>query len=337
MSDVILEVRELKKHFEMPRSFFDALLRKDEQRLIAVDGVSFSVKRHETLGLVGESGCGKSTLARCILRLYEPSSGTIVFDGTDITRAPAATMHAVRRSMQIVFQDPYSSLNPRMTVRQMLTEVLRFHKVCGREDEEMHLVQSMKMVGLTPEALDKFPRAFSGGQRQRIALARSLIMQPALLVADEPVSALDVSIQAQVLNLLADLRDELGLTMVFIAHELSVVRHVSTKVAVMYLGKIVEMGMTDEVFERTQHPYTEALLSALPHPVPVRRKRKPALEGDIPSPLDIPTGCRFHPRCPIAQEICRTKEPPMKQVSATHQLFCHLRPAAGDVKGPTAP
>ncbi len=336
MSDPILEVRGLSKHFDLPRPFFDALLRKEVQRLIAVDGVSFTVERHETLGLVGESGCGKSTLARCILRLHEPSAGRILFDGADITRAPAAAMRKVRGRMQIVFQDPYSSLNPRMTVRQTLTEVLRFHKVCTREEEEGRLVQAMKMVGLAQDALDRFPKAFSGGQRQRIALARSLVMQPQLLVADEPVSALDVSIQAQVLNLLADLRDELGLTMVFIAHELSVVRHVSTKVAVMYLGKIVETGMTHEVFERTQHPYTEALLSALPHPVPVRRKRKPALEGDIPSPLDIPAGCRFHPRCPIAQDICRTQEPPMKQVSPTHQLFCHLRGAAQEARGQTS-
>jgi oligopeptide transport system ATP-binding protein len=341
MSDTILDVEGLKKHFDVPRPFFDALLGKPGQVLVAVDGVSLTVERHETLGLVGESGCGKSTLARCILRLYEPSEGVIIFNGLDITKASASTMRDVRRKMQIVFQDPYSSLNPRMTVRQTLTEVLRFHKVCARAEEETYLQRTMKMVGLTPDAVDKFPKSFSGGQRQRIALARALVMQPTLLVADEPVSALDVSIQAQVLNLLADLRSELGLTLIFIAHELSVVKHVSTRVAVMYLGKIVEMGTTEEVFEKTQHPYTEALLSALPHPVPVRRQRKAALEGDIPSPLDIPKGCRFHPRCPIAEEICRTNEPPLRQISPTHQLLCHLRPSnweqARSVKNNTTP
>ncbi len=326
MSDTILAIKDLKKQFDLGRSFFDALLGKRGQVSVAVDGVSFEVERNETLGLVGESGCGKSTLARCILRLLEPSEGTILFNGTDITKASKSTMRGVRRQMQIVFQDPYSSLNPRMTVRQTLTEVIRFHKICSRNEEEAYLNKTMNMVGLTSDAADKFPRAFSGGQRQRIALARSLIVKPTLLVADEPVSALDVSIQAQVLNLLADLRDELGLTMIFIAHELSVVKHVSTRVAVMYLGKIVEMGTTEDVFGKTQHPYTEGLLSALPHPVPVRRQRKAALEGDIPSPLDIPKGCRFHPRCPIADEVCRVEEPPLRQISPVHQVLCHHRP-----------
>jgi oligopeptide/dipeptide ABC transporter ATP-binding protein len=321
----VLEVRHLQKAFDMPRPFFDMLTGKPGQKLVAVDDVSFSLAPHETLGLVGESGCGKSTLARCILRLYEPSGGKVLFKGQEITGLPAREMRAVRHQMQIVFQDPYSSLNPRMTVRQTLGEALRFHAMCARGEEEAELQRLLSKVGLTQDAADKFPRAFSGGQRQRVALARALAVNPVLLVADEPVSALDVSIQAQILNLLADLRDDLGLTMLFIAHELSVVKHVSSRVAVMYLGKVVEMGTTAEVFESTTHPYTEGLLAALPNPIPVRRSRKPALEGDIPSPLNIPSGCRFHPRCPIAEAICKTDPPPLKKVSATHEVLCHLR------------
>ncbi len=325
MSDAILEVTDLSKYFEMPRPFFDALRGKPAQRLTAVDHVSFALERHETLGLVGESGCGKSTLARCILRLYEPSSGAVKFDDQEITHLNPAAMREVRRKMQIVFQDPYSSLNPRLTVRQMLGEVLRFHKICQAGEEEDRLQELLRMVGLTPEAADKFPRAFSGGQRQRVAMARSIAVQPSLLVADEPVSALDVSIQAQILNLLSDLREQLGLTMLFIAHELSVVRHISSRVAVMYLGKIVEIGTSAEVFDGALHPYTEGLLSSVPHAAPVRRRRKPALEGDIPSPLHLPSGCRFHPRCAIAQEICKHETPPLKQLSPTHAIMCHLR------------
>ena len=244
-------------------------------------------------------------------------------------------MREVRRQMQIVFQDPYSSLNPRLSVRQALSEVLRFHKICSPEEEDAYLRRLLISVGLSPDAADKYPKAFSGGQRQRIALARSLAVQPTLLIGDEPVSALDVSIQAQILNLLADLRNELGLTMLFIAHELSVVKHVSTRVAVMYLGKIVEIGTTEEVFERPLHPYTEGLLSALPQPEPVRRHRKPAVEGDIPSPLNLPSGCRFHTRCPLAQEICRIQAPPYRQVTQTHHVLCHLRPTP-DWNGPVS-
>ncbi len=317
----LLEVDGLKKHFPIMRGF---IFSKQVGSVRAVDGVSFVIHEGETLGLVGESGCGKSTLARCIIRLYDPSEGQVIFDGTDITRLSPAGMRPVRRKMQIVFQDPYLSLNPRMSVRQTLSEALRFHKICAPSEEEAYLRKTMGMVGLTAEALDRCPKAFSGGQRQRIALARSLVVQPTLLVADEPVSALGVSIQAQVLNLLDDLRHELGLTMIFIAHELSVVKHISTRVAVMYLGKIVETGTTEEVFRDPQHPYTRALLSALPHPVPVRRKRQAALAGDIPSPLHIPKGCRFHPRCPVAQAVCRVEPPPLRQFGATHQAYCHL-------------
>ncbi len=326
MTEIILEVKNLSKHFEVPRPFFDAIRGKPAQNLIAVDDVSLKLERLETLGLVGESGCGKSTLARSILRLYEPSAGKVFFEGNEITELPAKEMRTIRKKMQIVFQDPYSSLNPKMTVRQMIIEVLRFHKICSKEEEEARLDELLRMVGLSIEDANKFPKAFSGGQRQRIALARSLAVEPTMLVGDEPVSALDVSIQAQILNLLFDLREELGLTMIFIAHELSVVRHVSTRVAVMYLGKIVETGKTDEVFDNPLHPYTEGLLAALPKPEPVKRNRKPAIEGDVPSPLNIPPGCRFHPRCPIAEEICSLETPPYRQVSDTHHVLCHLRP-----------
>jgi len=324
--DTLLEVKHLSKIFPMPRPFFDVLLKKPAQKLVAVDDVSLTVNRLETLGLVGESGCGKSTLARCILRLYEPTSGEIHFEGKEITHLPPGEMRNIRKKMQIVFQDPYSSLNPKMTVRQTLQEVLRFHKICLPNKEQTRLEGLLRMVGLQVEDANKFPKAFSGGQRQRIALARSLAVQPTLLVGDEPVSALDVSIQAQILNLLADLREELGLTMIFIAHELSVVRHVSTRVAVMYLGRIVEIGTTEEVFEQSMHPYTEGLLTALPRPEPVRRHRKAAVEGDVPSPINLPPGCRFHPRCPIVIDVCRQCIPPNRQVSPTHQVLCHLRP-----------
>ncbi|MCJ7626624.1 MAG: ABC transporter ATP-binding protein [Anaerolineaceae bacterium] len=329
MTEPILEVKNLSKFFEMPHPFFDVIRRIPAQKLVAVDDVSLKINRLETVGLVGESGCGKSTMARCILRLYEPSAGTIIFEGRDITRLPAAEMRTVRKRMQIVFQDPYSSLNPKFTVRKTLREVIRFHKICSPSEEEAYLEKLLKMVGLDIADADKYPKAFSGGQRQRIALARSLAVEPILLVGDEPVSALDVSIQAQILNLLADLRDELGLTMVFIAHELSVVKHVSTRVAVMYLGKIVELGKTEEVFGNPLHPYTEVLLAALPKPIPVRRHRKPAVEGDVPSPLNIPSGCRFHPRCSIADDICRKVEPPINKASEMHMVQCHLRPEPG--------
>lgn len=328
MTDTVLEIRNLSKRFESPRSFWDVLERREPKTLVAVDNVSLKIQRHETLGLVGESGCGKTTLGRTILRLYEPTSGSILFEGDDITHKNHQALQPVRRKMQVVFQDPYSSLNPRMTVRQMLSEVLRFHNICPPDEIESHLQQVLKTVGLSPEAADKFPRAFSGGQRQRIGLARALAVQPTFLVADEPVSALDVSIQAQVLNLLADLREQLGLTMLFVAHELSVVKHVSTRVAVMYLGQIVETGTTDEVFHNPHHPYTEGLLRALPRPEPGRRHREAALKGDIPSPLNLPGGCRFHTRCPIAQEICKKQAPPLRKISATHETLCHLRPTA---------
>lgn len=334
MTEPVLEIHDLKKVFELSRPFFDVIRRRPSKNLKAVDGVSLKINRHQTMGLVGESGCGKTTLGRCILRLYEPTEGRIIFEGEDITNKSQTEMQSIRRKMQIVFQDPYSSLNPRLTVRQAITEVLRFHGICPPQEEEAYLEKLLRMVGLNYADADKFPRSFSGGQRQRIGLARSLAVRPTFLVADEPVSALDVSIQAQILNLLADLREELGLTMLFVAHELSVVKHISTQVAVMYLGEIVETGTTADVFENPQHPYTEGLLAALPRPEPVRRRRKPALEGDIPSPLKMPGGCRFHPRCPIARDICSLQVPPRRQLTDTHQILCHLRPTP-DWSGPT--
>jgi len=327
MTDTVLEIRNLSKVFEIPRSLPDVILQRPVQKLVAVDDVSLKIERYETLGLVGESGCGKTTLGRTILRLYDPTAGTILFEGEDITHKSQKELQSIRRRMQVVFQDPYSSLNPRLTVRQAITEVLRFYKICSsKEEEEEQFKKLLEMVGLSADSADQFPRAFSGGQRQRVGLARALAVQPTFLVADEPVSALDVSIQAQVLNLLADLRQELGLTMLFVAHELSVIKHVSSRVAVMYLGQIVEAGTTEEVFEKAQHPYTEGLLRALPRPEPGRRHRQAAIEGDIPSPLRMPSGCRFHTRCPIAQDLCRAEIPPLRQLSPTHQVLCHLRP-----------
>jgi len=326
MTETVLEVQNLTKVFEQPRRLFDYVRRRPAQELVGVDGVSFKIQRLSTLGLVGESGCGKTTLGRCILRLYDPTSGRILFEGQDITHLNGSGMQPVRRRMQVIFQDPYSSLTPRMTVRKALTEVLRFHKITARDQEEAYLYGLLEMVGLNRDAADKYPSSFSGGQRQRIGLARALAVRPTLLVADEPVSALDVSIQAQILNLLADLKDELGLTMLFVAHELSVVQHVSDSMAVMYLGQIVESGTTDEVFQSALHPYTEGLLRALPRPVPGKRHRQAAVEGDVPSPLNMPSGCRFHTRCPIAEEVCTTEPPPLREVTATHQVLCHLRP-----------
>ncbi len=334
MTEKVLEIQNLKKTFKLGQPFFDALRRRKAPELVAVDGVSLSIHRHETMGLVGESGCGKTTLGRCIMKLYEPTAGQIIFEGEDITQYSEQQMQSIRRRMQVVFQDPYSSLNPRMTVRQAIVEALRFHKNCPRAEEEAHLQHLLEIVGLNYEDANKFPRAFSGGQRQRIVLARALALQPSFLVADEPVSALDVSIQAQILNLLADLRHDLNLTMLFIAHELSVIKHISTHVSVMYLGRIVEMGTTEEVFQYAQHPYTEGLLAALPRPEPVRRHRKPAIEGDIPSPLNMPKGCPFHTRCPIARDMCRQQTPPRRKLSDTHQVLCHLRPTP-EWSGPT--
>jgi oligopeptide/dipeptide ABC transporter ATP-binding protein len=292
--------------------------------LRAVDKVSVSVYRGETLGLVGESGCGKTTLGRCILRLYEPDGGEVLYEGQNILQYDAKTMRETRKKMQMVFQDPYSSLNPRMTVRQVLREVLLVHHVCPKEEVNNRVDRLVNLVGLEADALGRLPREFSGGQRQRIALARALAIQPEFIVADEPVSSLDVSVQAHVINLLMELQDKLGLTMMIIAHDLRLVRHVSRRVAVMYLGRIVEIAPRDVLFEHPLHPYTCALLAAAPRIDPSQRPGSAAIRGEPPSPIDLPPGCRFHPRCQRVTERCKAEEPPLVEVERGHYVACDI-------------
>ena len=322
--DVLLEVDDLVVSFPVRRNIVDILRRRPAMRLRAVDGVSLRVRRHETLGLVGESGSGKTTLGRTLLRLYPPSSGRVRFKGEDPARMNGACLQAFRREVQMVFQDPYSSLNPRLTTGDTLAEVLRFHNICAPDRVKTEVRDLLTLVGLSADIVDRHPRSLSGGQRQRVGLARALAVRPIFLVLDKPVAALDVSIQAQILNLFQDLREELGLTMLFIAHELSVVRHMSTRVAVMYLGKIVEVGTTHEIFESPSHPYTQGLLRAVPRLIARRRRRTAVLAGEVPSPIDIPRGCRFHPRCHLAQAICRRVEPAPIALSETHVSACHF-------------
>ena len=304
-------------------------------RVQAVADVSLEVERGETLGLVGETGCGKSTLARCITRLYELTSGRVIFDGQDISIASAAALRPFRRRMQMVFQDPYGSLNPRRRVGSIIGDPLEIHGLARGKDLQLRVQKLMEMVGLNPEHYNRFPGEFSGGQRQRIGIARAIALRPDLIVCDEPVSALDVSIRAQILNLLADLQEELKLTYIFISHDLSVVRHVSDRVAVMYLGKIVEVAAVDELYGRARHPYTHALLSAVPVPDPDfdARRDQIVLSGDPPSPMDPPSGCRFHPRCPRAATICSTEGPPLSAHlgdSLNHRAACHFPLADGE-------
>jgi oligopeptide/dipeptide ABC transporter ATP-binding protein len=292
----------------------------------AVDGVSFTVNKGETLGIVGESGCGKSTLARCIMRLLDPTGGKIIFDGRDITTLSRVQMRPIRREMMMVFQDPYASLNPRKRVGFIVAEALEVHKIGTETEVKTRVQELLEIVGLNPEHYNRFPHEFSGGQRQRIGVARALAVNPKLIVCDEPVSALDVSVQAQILNLLADLQKEFGLTYVFIAHDLNVVRHISDRVMVMYLGKIAELAHRDELYVAPKHPYTGALLSAVPIPNPeIGRQRQPiVLEGDVPSPLNPPAACRFHPRCPRFQEgHCDVEEPPLYEFGRDHVASCH--------------
>jgi oligopeptide/dipeptide ABC transporter ATP-binding protein len=322
--DVLVQVEDLTVAFPARRSLADVIRRKPRVVVRAVDGVSLAIRRNETLGLVGESGSGKTTLGRALLMLYTPTGGRIRFMGQDLAALGGRELQALRRHMQMVFQDPYSSLNPRFTVGRTLAEVLRFHAICPNHDIEAEVQRLLRIVGLSPEHASRHPRALSGGQRQRVGLARALAVRPSFLVLDEPVAALDVSIQAQILNLLEDLGDELGLTMLFVAHELSVVRHMSDRVAVMYLGKIVEIGTRREIFEAPGHPYTQSLLRAVPRLVPERRRRHAVLQGEVPSPLDMPSGCRFHPRCPRAEAICRRVEPPEKRLSVTQVSACHF-------------
>ncbi len=317
----LLEIKQLKKHFPIRGGVFS----KTIGHVYAVDGISFTLYKGETLGLVGESGCGKSTTGRTILRLIEPTAGEIKFEGQDITELEKGDMRALRREMQIIFQDPYASLNPRMTVGSIVGEPLEIHKIAKGAKKNERVVSLLEKVGLRPEDTRKYPHEFSGGQRQRIGIARALALNPKLIVCDEPVSALDVSIQAQVINLLEDLQEEFGLSYLFIAHNLNVVEHISNRVAVMYLGKIVEVASDIELYSNPQHPYTEALLSAVPVPDPTAKKKRVILQGDVPSPINPPSGCHFHTRCPVKEKICEEVEPEFKELDGGHWVACHLR------------
>jgi len=316
----ILEVRDLHKAFDLPLGLLQTILRHKKEIVTAVDGVAFTVARGETLGIVGESGCGKTTLLRCIARLYQPEKGEILFEGRDILQLSPSEMRQERRKIQVVFQDPYSSLNPRMTVGQILREILGVHNIVSPEHQQERMEELLDMVGMNADALKRLPSQFSGGQR--IGIARALAMDPTVLLADEPVSSLDVSIQAQVINLLMDLKQRLNLTMVFITHDLRVVRHVSDRIAVMYLGKIMEIGPSRRIFANPRHPYTRALLAAAPELDPTIRTETSALQGDPPSPIHIPVGCRFHPRCTLATENCKQGIPPLLEVEPGHFAAC---------------
>ena len=319
MSQTLLKVENLVKHFPI----HGGLLSREIASVKAVSDVSFELKEGETLGLVGESGCGKSTLGRCLIRLHDSTSGKIFFEGKDITHTEGEELRELRKRMQIIFQDPFASLNPRMTIGAILEEPLIIHNLHGSaKDRQDRIHQLAELVGLRKEALNRYPHEFSGGQRQRVGIARALAVNPKLIVCDEPVSALDVSIQAQVVNLLMDLQQKLGLTYVFIAHDLKVVEHVSTRVAVMYLGKIVEMAEAEELYLNPKHPYTKALLSAIPVPDPKRQGDRIILTGDVPSPINPPAGCYFNPRCPIASEECRQNTPNLKEVGHLHTASC---------------
>ena len=327
--DIILEVKNLKMYFPVGSGF---LSRKPVGYVKAVDDVSFTVKRGETLGLVGESGCGKTTTGRCILQLYKPTAGQVIFDGQDLTSMNTKTMRGMRREMQVIFQDPYSSLNPRMTAGNIIGEPLIVHGLVANKTEYRDKVADLLTnVGLNPYMADRFPHEFSGGQRQRIGVARALSVSPKFIVADEPVSALDVSIQAQIINLLEDLQEQFNLTYLFIAHDLSVVRHISDRVGVMYLGHLVEMAERNEIYRNPIHPYTKALLSAVPIPDPVldAQRERVLLTGEVPSPLNPPSGCVFHPRCPVANDTCSQILPDLREVETNHYSACILSTGYG--------
>jgi oligopeptide transport system ATP-binding protein len=320
---VLVQINNLKKHFPIMRG----VLRRQVGAVQAVDGVSFDIYKGETLGLVGESGCGKSTTGRTILQLLEPTSGNVHYEGKDLTELNKSQLRKSRREMQMIFQDPYASLNPRMSVGSIIGEPLQIHNIGDAKARKERIKELMALVGLNPFFINRYPHEFSGGQRQRIGIARALATNPSFIVADEPISALDVSIQAQVVNLMDDLKEELGLTYLFIAHDLSMVRYISDRVAVMYLGRIVELSDRDSVFIRPLHPYTQALLSAIPIPDPEKEEKRQRLilEGDVPSPANPPTGCRFHPRCRYATEICSKEDPEFRDLGngVQHMVACH--------------
>ena len=323
--DELVRVRAMFKYF--PVSGSDDVVR-------AVDGVTFEIRRGETLGLVGESGCGKSTVGRCLLRLIEPTDGEITFDGEDVRAKSGRDLRRLRREMQIIFQDPYASLNPRMRVRDIVGEPLVIHGIGNKVERSERVAELMRKVGLDPDYVSRYPHEFSGGQRQRIGIARALALNPKLIVADEPVSALDVSVQAQVVNLLEDLQTELGLTYLFISHGLAVVEHISDRVAVMYLGRIVEVASSEELYANPQHPYTRALLSAIPIPDPTRKRERIVLKGDVPTPINPPSGCRFHTRCPEAIPECARIDPDLREISPGHTVACIRVP--GWAEAPTS-
>ncbi len=321
--NLLIDVRDLQMHFPVSKG---VIFQSKVGDIKAVDGVSFQIMRGETLGLVGESGSGKTTLGRCILQLLRPSGGQVRFRGQDLTELSGKEMRSLRRELQVIFQDPYGSLNPRMTVGSIVEEPLIIHKQGNKEERKRRVAELFEVVGLNPGMMDRYPNEFSGGQRQRIGIARALAVNPTFIVCDEPVSALDVSIQAQVINLLGSLQERFDLTYLFIAHDLSVVRHISDRVAVMYLGKIVEITGRDELYQDPKHPYTRALLSAVPIPDPVveASRERIVLTGDVPSPIDPPKGCSFHPRCPFAMDACREVTPVLKATSEGHSVACHL-------------
>ncbi len=316
----LLSVDDLAVHFPVRRGVFSRV----SGHVRAVDGVSFNIPRGKSLSLVGESGSGKTTTGRAILRLIVPTRGRVVFDGVDLASLGSGDIRRMRKRMQLIFQDPYGSLNPRMTVYSVLAEALAKHRVVPKAQRRARVTELLKMVGLPAAAADRYPNEFSGGQRQRIGIARALAVEPDLIVADEPISALDVSIQAQIMNLLQDLQEKLGLTYLFIAHDLAVVRHISDFVAVMYLGRIVEIGATDEIFKNPTHPYTRALLSAVPVPDPAAQRHRLPIEGDVPSPINPPPGCHFHPRCPDCIDVCRAESPKLVYLTPTHRAACHV-------------
>ncbi|MBF7084017.1 dipeptide ABC transporter ATP-binding protein [Desulfallas sp. Bu1-1] len=320
--EVLVDVRNLKKYFNMSMGF----VKRQRPVLKAVDDVSFSIARGETLGLVGESGCGKTTLGRTLLRLYEPTAGKVFYRGQNIFAYNRGEMQRIRRKMQIIFQDPYASLNPRMTVSDIIGEPLDIHGLVRGDDRKERIHELLRLVGLNPEHAARFPHEFSGGQRQRIGIARALAVEPEFIICDEPISALDVSIQAQIVNMLEELQDNLGLTYLFIAHDLAMVKHISDRVAVMYMGKIVELSESRELYRHPLHPYSQALLSAVPVPDPqvAKGRQRIILEGDAPSPIDPPGGCRFRARCPRAKAVCQEQEPTLRNMGGGHQVACHL-------------